>query len=121
MEKKCILITGPAICRDLRLAKALQKFADVIQNASNSRIFFILGKRRVDLILFEISPEHPADIDFIHIIKNQFPEIIILLINGGDDRKLIAKGFQYGAKDAFRKPYHCDLIADRVNVLLSRA
>lgn len=96
----------------------IQKSAIVMKNSDNRDIFSILDNRKVELILFEIVNEHLADIDLIKKLKSKFPGIIILLIDGNGNRNLIAKAFENGAKDAFRKPYRYDLIEERVKALL---
>jgi DNA-binding NtrC family response regulator len=78
-----------------------------------------LNNRKIDLILFEVINEYPADIDLIKKIKANFPGIILLLIDGNGNRNLIAKAFENGVKDAFKKPYRYDLIEERVKGLLN--
>ena len=119
MKKKYVLISGPTIGRDPQLGTEIQKIAIVLKNADNRQIFSILKNQNIALILFEIVNENLTDIDLIKSIKLKFPEILIVLINGNANRKLIAKAFEYGVKDAFRKPYRYDLIEERVKGLLS--
>ena len=119
MKKKCVLISGPSIAIDPRLGSEIEKNAIVLKNPDNRQIFSILKNRKVELILFEIVNEHLADIDLIKKIKSKFHGIIILLIDGNGNRNLIAKAFEYGVKDAFKKPYRYDLIEERVKGLLN--
>jgi DNA-binding response OmpR family regulator len=72
-------------------------------------------------VLFEISKERSADVDLIMRIKQQFPDTIIIAIDGGRNQEVIAQAFSYGAKDAFRKPYKQALMVERVQALLSHA
>ena len=50
----------------------------------------------------------------------QFPDTVIIVVDGDQNRDVIAKAFSYGAKDAFRIPYKRALIVERVQALLSR-
>jgi PleD family two-component response regulator len=118
MKKKCVLISGPTIAGDPQLGAGIQKSAVVLKNSDNQQIVSILKSRKVELILFEIVKENLLDIDLIKNIKSKFPEILILLIDGNGNRNLIATAFEYGVKDAFRKPYRYDLIEERVKGLL---
>lgn len=118
MKRKCVLISGPTIAIDPQLGAELKKNAIVLKNSDNHKIFSILNNKEVDLILFEAVNEYLADIDLIRKIKANFPGIIILLIDGNGNRNLIAQGFAFGVKDAFRKPYRYDLIEERVKGLL---
>ena len=119
MKKKCVLISGQTIARDPQLGAEIQKSAVVIKNSDNQEIFSILNNRKVELILFEIVNEHLSNIELIKKIKSSFPEILILLIDGNGNRNLIAKAFENGVKDAFKKPYRYDLIEERVKGLLN--
>ena len=119
MEKKCVLISGPSIAIDPQLGAEIQKSAMVLKNSDNRQILSLLQNRKVELILIEIIDEHISDIDLIQKIKIKFPEIMIVLIDGDGNRNLIAKAFEYGVKDAFRKPYRYDLIEERVKGLLN--
>ena len=119
MEQKCVLISGPTIAKDPQMGAEIQKSAVVLKNSDNREIFSILNNRKVELILFEIVDEHFDDIETIKKIKTKFPGIIILLIDGNGNRNLIAKEFENGVKDAFKKPYRYDLIEERVKGLLN--
>ncbi|UCE04731.1 MAG: hypothetical protein JSW07_14030 [bacterium] len=119
MNKKCVLISGSTIAGDPKLGTEIQKSAIVLKNSDNRQIFSILKNRKVELILFEIIDEYLSDIDLIKDIKTKFPEILILLIDGNGNRNLIGKAFEYGVKDAFKKPYRYDLIEERVKGLLN--
>lgn len=118
MKKKFVLISGPTISTDEKLAAELQKSAVVLKNSDNKRIELIITKRKIDLLLIEISKEYPSEVEMIKNIKTKFPHIVIILI-GDENRNVMAKAFKNGAKDAFKKPYKCDLIAERVRALLS--
>jgi PleD family two-component response regulator len=71
-------------------------------------------------VIIEISEENSAELELIKRIKDQFPDTVIILIDGDDGREVIARAFSYGVKDAFRKPYNYALIVERVQALLSR-
>jgi PleD family two-component response regulator len=68
----------------------------------------------------EISQEHPTEVDLIKHMSAQFPDTVIIVVDGDADREVIARAFSYGVKDAFRKPYNRALIVGRVKALLSR-
>lgn len=119
MKKKCVLISGPTIASDQKLGNEIQKYAVVLTNPDNRQLFSILKEEKIELILFEIVKENLADIEFIREAKSNFPDILIILIDGNGNSNLIVKAFQYGVKDAFRKPYKYDLIEERVRVLLN--
>ena len=49
-------------------------------------------------------------------LKQEHPQLTIILIDGDND--LIAKTFEVGVKDVFRKPYKTDLVAERIRSLI---
>ena len=55
---------------------------------------------------------NPDNRQLFSILKEEKIELI-------GNSNLIVKAFQYGVKDAFRKPYKYDLIEERVRVLLN--
>ena len=121
MEKKrCVLMSGYSLSGDEELYEALQKIAVVVRSSENSQVESIMATRPVELAIIEISQEHPTEVKLIKHIKHQFPNTIIIVLDGDQDREVIARAFSYGAKDAFRKPYKRDLIVERVKVLLNR-
>ena len=120
MKKRCVLLSGDSLCGDEELYEALQHIAVVVKNPENSQVESIMATRPVDLVLFEISQERPAEIDLITRIKHQFPDTVIIVIDGDAGQEVISQAFAYGAKDAFRKPYDWALIVERVQALLKR-
>ncbi len=116
MSNQHILISGPTITKDEDLVNKLTKIAEVLRNSQNSRIEAILKKHEVDLILVEILKEAASELKLIKNIKNAFPGVAIILIDG--DRELMARAFSYGVKDAFRKPYKSSLVVERVKAVL---
>ena len=118
MMKHCILISGSTIALDTKLVTELQKVAAVVTNLDNSNVESFIENTQVDLILLEIFNKKRSEIEMIKTIKNRYPRVEIILINGEGNQDLIAKAFKYGARDAFRKPYKIALIVERVNAVL---
>jgi len=119
MGKYCVMVAGPTITKDDKLVSELQKNAMVLTNSDNSRIESIIQNNRIDLILFEISGKN-NDVEMIGNIKNQFPNIPIIVMNANGDNEVMIKAFASGVIDAFKKPYKYYLIVERVNALFRR-
>lgn len=120
MKKRCILISGHSLSFDEELYVALQKIATVLKISDNHWLESVMTHNPVDLVMIEISEENSAELELIKRIKKQFPNTVIILIDGSEDRDVIARAFSYGVKDAFRKPYNYALIVERVQALLSQ-
>ncbi len=121
MSVPSVLISGPTIANDEDLVRKLQRIALVKLSLQNSRIETILSGKKVDLLLLEVLRENTSDTELIKKIKEGFPSLAIILIDGDTDRDVVARAFKYGVKDAFRKPYMCDLIAERVQAILEHS
>lgn len=119
MKQKCVLISGPTIASDEALCIGLEKYAMIVRNSDNNQLLSVLASQQVDLILLEILNTFSGEIELIKEIKAAFPDIIILLIDGGGDINLIARAFRYGIKDAFKTPYKSTLVAERVQAILT--
>lgn len=113
-------MSGRSLYGDEELYKALQNIAVVVKSPENSQVEAMMATRSVDLVIVEISKENPAEVELIKRIKKQFPDTIIIVIDGNGDREVISQAFSYGAKDAFHKPYNRALIVERVQALLNR-
>ncbi|MCG3158136.1 MAG: hypothetical protein DKINENOH_04777 [bacterium] len=118
MAKNCVLLSGHTIAHDEKLKEELEKFAAVLTSDDNSQIESILCGNKVDLIILEISNANLQEIEIIKIVKTKFPFTEIILVDGNGDQELIAQAFAFGVKDAFRRPYRNDLIAERADGLL---
>ena len=118
MEKPTVLISGPLISHDEQLLSEIKQIACVYKNINNHKIESILKKTKIDLLLLELLRSNRTGIEIVKKIKKEFPMIQVVLINGNGNRDVIAEGFNDGIKDAFRKPYICSLIAERINAIL---
>ncbi|TVL97975.1 MAG: hypothetical protein CV087_21835 [Candidatus Brocadia sp. WS118] len=116
MKKPYVLLSGKNISRDASLITELQKSAEVVSNHDNNAIDAILEGRQVDVIILEVPGLYPGEAEIIRRIKTRFPETKIIFIDGG--RELMAMAFQYGASDAYRKPYRNGMLAERLKALL---
>lgn len=116
MKKPYVLLSGKSVSRDTALIAELQKSVEVLSNHDNNTIETILETQKVDVIVVEVPGLHPGEAEIIRQIKTRFPKIKIIFIDGG--RELMARAFQYGAADAYRKPYRHRMLAERVKVLL---
>jgi DNA-binding NtrC family response regulator len=52
-------------------------------------------------------------------LKSHFPQLVVVLVNGGLTQEQIASAFKEGAKDYFSDPYDVKLLAERVNALVA--
>lgn len=119
-KNRCVLMSGRSLYGDEELYKALQNIAVVVKSPENTQVESMMATRPVDLVIFEVPKENPAEVELIKHLKQQFPDTVIIVVDGNADRKVIAQAFSYRAKDAFRKPYNRALIVERVEAILNR-
>lgn len=116
MKKSRVLLSGEKISRDAALITELQKGAEVLTNNDNKVIETILELQKVDVVILEVPGLDSSEAEIIRRVKTSFPETKIIFIDGG--RELMAMAFQYGASDAYRKPYRNGMLGERINALL---
>ncbi len=121
MKKRRVLISGHSLSFDEELYAALQKIAAVLKISDNHWLESLMIHNPVDLVIIEILEENSAELELIKRINDQFPNTVIILIDGDENREVIARAFSYGVKDAFRTPYKRDLIVERVKMLLNQS
>jgi DNA-binding NarL/FixJ family response regulator len=116
MKKRCVLVSGESVSKDAELISELKKNAVVLRNADNTKIETLLRTRKVDVIILEVSSKSPGEVDIILHIKAKFMHVKIILIDG--EREVVAKAFQYGVSDVYKKPYRNEMVVERVKALL---
>jgi DNA-binding NtrC family response regulator len=118
MSKPRVLLSGPSLVGDEELITELGRLAEVVKNRDVTHVESTVAKNRIDLMLLEISKNRPRELEMIKFIKNRDPGIDIVILDGDGNRDAITRAFEYGAKDAFRKPYIRALIVERISALL---
>ena len=53
-------------------------------------------------------------------LKEEFPDLCIVLVDGGLSQKQIAAAFKEGIKDYFADPYDADLLVERMDSLCAQ-
>ena len=117
-RKPKIIICGLTIALDKILINALQEISNVKVLTNYYELLklpFIEGE---ELILWELSEASEKKLEEINTITKQYPDIKIIIINGGGSTKIAAEILKAGASDIFPKPFDHELLVDRVVALL---
>ena len=116
-----ILIAGRSIAGDAPLVNAISQIAATVTRRSPLDVEqTLLRYPTVRLLLLEIDlPDF--DTALLQRWRRAFPDVQIVIIDGSVDRKLLAKAFSLGVKDAFSKPLNRELLVERVEVLMREA
>jgi len=118
MKKNQILLWGQSIISDKQLIKELGKFSEVLLHSEIQPIEMFERIGEASLILFETTKVIRSDIATMRSIMKIFPNIPIILIDGNRDREVLIQAFEFGIKDAFKKPYKIELMVERVRGIL---
>jgi len=114
------VLSGPTVAKDKNLIKGLLENFLVLKNHDNSHIETVLHSHAVDLVLIEVLPGDPNEIEQIRKIRAIWQDLAIILVNG-TSRDLIARAFEYGIRDAFKGPYKADLLVDRAKAVIAKS
>lgn len=118
MKTKSVLLSGHTLVGDEELLSLLAHGADLLKSSDPSRIESVLRHNTVDVILFELLAGDYMGVEVIKEIRKDFKNVPIIVIDCDGHRELLAQAFEYGANDAFKKPYRRALIVERVNSFL---
>lgn len=122
MPNPRVLIHGPNISTDATLVKRLGGAVEPLGGLPPRKLETALRERHnTTILLLEIEDAESFDLPILAMIRREFPEIYIILVDGSGDRKLLAKAFALGIKDAFPKPVKRDLLVERINILLRQS
>ena len=86
----------------------------------NHDIEDILATSKVGVIVFELTQETLEDLLILEAITQKHPELDIILIDGCGDRKVLARAFALGARDAFPAAYKSELLLERIEAIIRR-
>lgn len=119
MERHNLLLSGPTISHNKNLIRSLSTYVSVIKNQNYNLIEPQLETYHIDLLVLEISNHEKFDIELINRIRNHYPNIKIIIINGKEDQRFIAKAISFGVNDVYREPCNVPLLVEKVYALLS--
>lgn len=90
--------------------------------ASKAKIAFEnnIANRTFDLIVLELSEPISEPLATLKTIKQQQPNLKVIVVNNGHSVNVVAKAFQYGAADFFRSPVNISLLNERIDALIHK-
>jgi len=87
-------------------ASVLEEFFKVFTIPSAEKMFFLLGKKRADLILLDVEMPEMSGFEAMAKLKENpdWKEIPVIFVTGWSDEKLIANAKKAGVLDIIKKP-----------------
>ena len=70
-----------------------------------SKAFLILEKNNIDVLILDIQLPEMNGIEVLKKVKNEHPEIEVIMITGHGDQDCIIESLRFGAFDFFKKPF----------------
>ena len=58
------------------------------------------------------------DLAAVHSLKTSFPQVLVVIVNGGGSKETVIQSFRSGGVDFLKKPYKKKLLTERVEALL---
>lgn len=122
MQKKKILIVDDELKMRILIRDFLRKegFETIEASNGNDALNLFLEDKEIDLIILDIMMPQMDGWDVCKKIRNYSNSIPILMLTAKSTNEDIIKGFQLGSDDYLTKPFHIQILIERVKALLRR-
>lgn len=122
MKKKKILIVDDELKMRILIRDFLRKegFETIEASNGNDALNLFLEDKEIDLIILDIMMPQMDGWDVCKKIRNYSNSIPILMLTAKSTNEDIIKGFQLGSDDYLTKPFHIQILIERVKALLRR-
>ncbi len=118
MERILIIDDEIGIC--LIMSKFLSKNGYHTTTAESGAVAFdLLEREKFDLVLSDFRLEDTDGREILRRIKEDYPELIVIIVTGFGDPNLAAELIRMGAYDFINKPIYPNVILDTVQRALS--
>ena len=117
--KKTLLVVDdePIICQ--LCARALSNF-EVIQAGDGRQALNLLDKQEVDIILSDVMMPNMSGLDLLRNVKQQQPDLAVILMTGYTDKEVILQALKAGADDFISKPINLLQLRTTVDKVLDK-
>ncbi len=118
-KKKNLLVVDdePIICQ--LCARALSNF-EVLQAHDGRQALNMLEKHEIDIILSDVMMPNLSGLDLLRTVKDQQPDMAIILMTGYTDKDVILQALKAGADDFISKPINLLQLRTTVDKVLDK-
>ena len=109
------LALSSGLCFELDTSGYLTSAAYTLEKADR-----LLKEESFHLVLLDVNLPDGNGFDLCKKIKADFPEITVIFLTANDMDKDVIDGFDLGADDYIRKPFHTQILKRRIEVALRR-
>jgi len=117
--KKTIFIVDDADSNLSQARDALKEHYKVLTMASADKMFSLLEKMQVDIILLDVEMPEMDGFEAMGRLQREFGQIPVIFLTSHRDTDTEAKCFELGAVDFVSKPFTAAGLLQRVNTQLN--
>ncbi len=112
-----ICLAGRTVSNDWPLIRSLktQHQVTVVERVRLLSRNAILAK--ADVLVLDCSESQGLGLRILPFLKRYFPELSVVLVDGGLTQQQIAAAFREGVQDYFSEPYDLALLVERIDAL----
>jgi len=112
-----VCLAGTAVSDDARLLRALRgRYAVTVATSVDFLARTELLATTTVLVL-DGTGLGGAVLERLREVKDRYPELRVVLVDGGLKQLQVAEAFRLGARDYFAEPYDADLLIERIGAL----
>jgi len=118
MTKKELLICddNKRFCSGLKLI--LEEYYNVTTLNDGKQVFDVVSKSNIDLVLLDYDLRTINGTNIIRRIKNNLPNIKIIMVTGHEDADVKAMAFSLGVDDYIIKPFKTKELLEAIQIHL---
>lgn len=125
MEHKCRTKKAIGILEDNfslrsnieRYLTTTQQFEVVFSEPNTTKLYEHQQGQHPDIILLDVHLQGENSLDLISYMKEQFPEVSIIIMTGDNDEQLIMQAFENGASGYIYKPFKLAELTETIKKL----
>ncbi|GED69820.1 DNA-binding response regulator [Brevibacillus reuszeri] len=117
---KILIVDDEAHIRELISLFLRSEGFDIVEATNGTEAFSIIESTPIDLVILDIMMPHMDGWELCTALKEQYPDIPILMVTAKGESAQKVKGFQLGTDDYVTKPFDPLELVMRVKALLKR-
>ena len=118
-NRKILLVDDEEIIR-LSFKRELQRFYDVSTASCYDEALTILAEEHFDMLITDLVMPGPNGLELLKLIKNNYPEMGVIIITGYGETKAVIETLRGGADDFLLKPLDFDILLNHIDSTFAR-
>ena len=118
-NRKILLVDDEEIIR-LSFKRELQRFYNVSTASCYDEALTILAEEHFDMLITDLVMPGPNGLELLKLIKNNYPEMGVIIITGYGETKAVIETLRGGADDFLLKPLDFDILLNHIGSTFAR-